>query len=404
MNANVVLGELREGRPPHDPELLEQLTVGIDAVHNFLCLQYLDSYIPAGGSKVKLLVGREGCGKTHHLRLLAHSASQKGYLVAFIDARDIRLQHFNSLFSSIATLIGLGGMVSRYCSLVIRALGYEPEQIPEGIKFVDWLMKDRGRVVEVVKREVREEVQKLLHNRRIEATFGTAFMQLCSDQLGDLSLSGESKEVLFKWIAGEPIPLLQLRPLYIFTRVDRYNARNMLRSILEIARLVGLSGLLVCIDNLEELLADDPKTGRPKYTRPARDDAYESIRELIDDIDNLERVMFIMTGRLELVDDDVRGVRSYEALWLRLQDEISSDKPNYFADLLYLDRVIRPSKVDLLTLGGKLIELCQKLTPDFDKSPIDLERLVEEIISQTSSISPLRRLVQAVVGHSQNLS
>lgn len=403
MNANVVLGELREGRPPHDPELLEQLTIGIDAVHDFLCLQYLDHYIPSGGSKVKLLIGKEGCGKTHHLRLLAHSASQKGYSVAYIDARNIRLQHFNSLYSSIAASVGLESMVSRYCSLVIRALGYEPTQIPEGIKFVDWT-KDQGRVVEVAKREIRQEVEKLLHNRRIEATFGTAFMQLCSDQLGALSLPGESREVLFKWIAGEPIPLLQLRPLHIFTRVDRYNARNMLRSILEIARLVGLSGLLVCIDNLEDLLAKDPETGRPKYTRSARDDAYESIRELIDDIDNLERVMFIMTGRLELVDDDVRGMRAYDALWLRLQDEISSDKPNKFADLLYIDRAIRPSKVDLLTLGGKLIEVCQRLIPDFDKSQINLDRLVEEIISQTSSISPLRRLVQAVVGHSQNQS
>lgn len=225
MEANIVLMELREGRPPQDPQLLEQLTIGKDALHDFFCLHYLDHYIASGGSKVKLLIGGKGCGKTHHLRLLAHSARQKGYSVAYVDARDVRLQYFNSLYSSIAASIGLEEIVSKYCSLVIRALGYEPSQIPADIKFVDWV-KDQGRVVEVAKREIKQEVEKLLHNRRIEATFGAAFLQLCSNQLGALSLAGESQDVLFKWMAGEPVPLMQLRPLHIFTRIDRYNARK----------------------------------------------------------------------------------------------------------------------------------------------------------------------------------
>lgn len=399
MNVNPILNALREGNPPEDGGILERISTCHETLHDFLGEHYLDKYIRDGGSKVKFLIGPEGCGKTHHLLLLAHSAKQKGYLTAYIDARETKLQYIDALYKCIASSIDFDVLVTKYCEGVIRQLGYSADSIPEGVKFVEWAVQ-QGRIPEIIKREAKEALEKLFHNRRIDSSFATAFLQLCSDQLGIVSLSEENREVLLSWMAGDSasVSLRQLKRLQIYTRVDRYNARNMLLSILEITRLVGLSGLLVCLDCVEDIVAGKkPETGRPKYARAARDDAYEGFRELIDDVDSLERIMFIIAARPELIEDDKNGIRSYDALWLRIQDEIECEQPNKFADLLRLDRIVSPSLTELADLATKLLDLRQELSPDSDMPPIEASTLAAEALSHPSLVSPLRRVVRAAM-------
>ena len=206
--------------------------------------------------------------------------------------------------------------------------------------------------------------------------------------------------MLLGWMAGDSgsVTLWQLKKLQIFTRIDRYNARNMLLSVLEIARRVGLSGLLVCVDCVEDIVVGKkPETGRPKYARAARDDAYEGFRELIDDVDSLERIMFIIAARPELIEDDKNGIRSYDALWLRIQDEIECEQPDKFADLLHLDEIMNPSQAELADLATRLLDLRQELSPDSDMPPIEASTLAAEALSYLYSASPLRCVVRAAM-------
>jgi hypothetical protein len=75
-----------------------------------------------------------------------------------------------------------------------------------------------------------------------------------------------------------------------------------------------------------------------RYTRLRRDDAYESIRQLIDDIDNMHHLLFLLCCDRELMENDSYGVKSYSALWLRIQNEVVSSRFNRFADIIDLDR------------------------------------------------------------------
>ncbi|MBT9140884.1 MAG: hypothetical protein DDT30_01468 [Dehalococcoidia bacterium] len=401
MNVNPILNALREGNPPEDGGILERISACRETLHDFLGEHYLDKYIRDGGSKVKFLIGPEGCGKTHQLLLLAHSAKQKGYLTAYIDARETKLQYIDALYKCIASSIDFDVLVTRYCEGVIRGLGYPPDSMPEDIKFMEWVTQPpQGRDLGTIKKDAQKELEKLFHNRRIDGSFATAFLQLCNNQLGIVSLSEENREVLLRWMKGDSAldSLRQLERLQIFTRIDRYNARNMLLSILEIARLVGLRGLLVCLDCVEDIVVGKkPETGRPKYARAARDDAYEGFRELIDDVDSLERIMFIIAARPELIEDDRNGIRSYDALWLRIQDEIVCEQPNKFADLLHLDRVVSLSQAELADLATRLLDLRLELSPDSDMPPIEASTLVVEVLSHPSLVSPLRRVVRAAM-------
>lgn len=76
-----------------------------------------------------------------------------------------------------------------------------------------------------------------------------------------------------------------------------------------------------------------------RYTKMKREDAYESIRQLIDDIDNMHYLLFILSFDRELIDHESYGLKSYQALWMRIQNEIVSKRMNRFGDILDLDRL-----------------------------------------------------------------
>lgn len=354
---------LRMGFPPDSAEVLSKITVGKDLWLDFLGKFYIDGYIKAGGSKVKLLIGGEGSGKTHYLYFIKHEALKRGYLASYIDASSIRLQHFNNLYTAIVNSVDIEGIIESYKNKVISELGYQPQDIPADVKFLDWT-DQQGRIKEIVRRDIRIETEQLIGNKKIDSTFAIAIMQLCLDAFGVVSLAdrGGGRDIILSWLKGEATDMRIMRRYHIFSRINKYNSRDMLRSILELGRLVGFGGLVVCIDHLEDLLARDAYTNRYKYSRIARDDAYESIRQLIDDIDNLEGILFVMASRPELLHDETRGVRSYEALWMRLQNEIVSEQFNKFSDIinLYLisDELLRAER--LSEFQTNIASLCQE--------------------------------------------
>jgi hypothetical protein len=113
----------------------------------------------------------------------------------------------------------------------------------------------------------------------------------------------------------------------------------MLRSLVEVCRLAGYKGLVISIDDMDILVGTD-STETIRYTRLKREDAYESIRELIDEIDTLKNTMFVFSFERSLIDNDKAGLKSYQALWMRIQNEIEGARFNRFADIVDLDRLI----------------------------------------------------------------
>ena len=135
------------------------------------------------------------------------------------------------------------------------------------------------------------------------------------------------------------IKLSQLRALDFYpSRITKYNARHMLRSLAEVIRMGGYSGLFITIDNLETLISRS-SLEPIHYTKMKREDTYESIRQLIDDIDSMKNIMFVYAFDRELIDNENMGLKSYQALWMRIQNEIVGERFNRFTDMVDLDRL-----------------------------------------------------------------
>ncbi|MBU1781878.1 ATP-binding protein, partial [bacterium] len=127
------------------------------------------------------------------------------------------------------------------------------------------------------------------------------------------------------------------RDTHLFETLQKSNARYWLNALIKILNFAGIKGLVILLDDLE-VLAEKKLDGRFKYTTNAVKDAYELLRQLIDDMELLSNFLLILAGDKVLIDDDERGLKSYEALWMRLQTGlVPLDRFNPFADMVNID-------------------------------------------------------------------
>ena len=92
---------LQRGAAPQDPALLGELSAGLDSFLSFLGSNYLKTYLPEGGSKVKFVTGRPGSGKTHLSLCLLRDAEALGYLTVRFSAKEIWLHDFREIYLQI---------------------------------------------------------------------------------------------------------------------------------------------------------------------------------------------------------------------------------------------------------------------------------------------------------------
>ena len=384
------LDMLSLGKPPESPDLIDYLTVASDVWEEFALREYLDNYICHGGSQVKIILGKPGSGKTHLLRRLEKGARERGYLVAALDVSSVRLQHIADLYSAISENVDLEILTKRLSLQTLESVGYDPTEVPEGRKFVEWAVAERNREGRFLEREIQEKLGAFFRQRQIETMFCLAFIQLVSDDLGVRSLDSEGRHVIYSWLHGKRLTMGQLLPFFLPRSIDRYNARDMLDSLSRLARELGFKGLVVTIDNMHHLIGRDAETNRWRLSKTALNDVYQSLREFVDSTPTLTSVMFILAARRELLDDDARGIRSYDALWLRVQHEVSvPGKFNRFGQIVDLDRaaetVLRED--DLRSLHQKVLEVGGRTT---------LGHVISsEVLSPYGEIGNFRKVVQS---------
>ena len=313
--------------------------MGLESLTDFLSDQYLREFIPLGGSKIKFATGRPGCGKTHFARLMLAQARALGYLTASFSARTVWLHDFREIYLNILEQCGIERVLRDCADQITRELGYDPAQIGEGQKLMDYL-SERGEGDAISKGEIRNALRRFFtRNPMLDSCFAACCSLLTGDLLGHPTLEPASRDLILAFMNGDKsVRLAQLRALGLSpTSVTRYNARHLLRSLAEVVHLGGHPGLLIVIDDMEALL-NRAQSEAIRYTKLRREDTYESIRQLIDDIDSMHYVMFLMCFDRALMDDESYGMKSYQALWMRIQSEVVSTRFNRFADIIDLDR------------------------------------------------------------------
>lgn len=330
---------LRSGHAPEDRALLREITAGMDSLTDFLAKQYLKTYIPAGGSKLKLVTGNSGSGKTHFIRRMQGEAEKCGFITVFFSARDVWMHDFREVYLEILRQCDIMTVLRGCADAIIRSMGYDPEEIPAGKNFLD-LLSEKGEGDALSRNEIRGQLRKMFtRNPLLDNTFAACCSLLTGGILGHPLLENSSREMILAYMRGDKaVKMAQLRMLGLApSPVTKLNARYLLRSLCEVIHLAGYPGLLVAADDMETLLNRNPED-RIHYTRLRREDTYESIRQLIDDIDSMRYVLLMLGFDRELMDNESFGMKSYQALWMRVQNEIVSTRFNRFADIIDMDR------------------------------------------------------------------
>ena len=353
---------------------------GIHFLTDFWEEKYLREYIRDGGSKIKFVTGRQGSGKTYFLQLMTKLARQENYKTVRFSARDVWMHDFREIYIEIFHQCDILDCLEAVSHHLIREMGFDVQEIPDGMRFIDYLSQN-GMGDALTKREIRAQLKQIfLDNPMLDNNFALACSMLTGSILGYPVLEEQNRELLLAWLEGDrTIKLSQLRAMDFYpSRITRYNARHMLRSLAEVIRMGGYSGLFIAIDDLEILISRS-SLEPSHYTKMKREDTYESIRQLIDDIDSMKNIMFVYAFDRKLMDDENAGLKSYQALWMRIQNEIVGERFNRFADMVDLDRLAAQEYTpEVIVSMSESMAQMQKSIP---AAPLNKEA-AEEIVRQ----------------------
>ena len=316
------------------------MKLGMEFLTDFWKEKYLQEYIKNGGSKIKFVTGRRQSGKTYFLKIMSELARQERYKVVQFSAKEIWMHDFKEIYAEIFRQCKIMECLEGASRRLIHEMGFAYEDIPPGMKFMDFLSQN-GMGDVLTRREIRFQLRKIfLDNPLLDNNFALACSMLTGSILGYPTLEEQNRDMLLGWLEGDrSIKLSQLRALDFYpSRITKYNARHMLRSLAELVHMGGYSGLFIAIDDLEILISRS-SLELLHYTKMKREDTYESIRQLIDDIDSMKNLMIVYAFDRELVDNENAGLKSYQALWMRIQNEIIGERFNRFTDLVDLDRL-----------------------------------------------------------------
>lgn len=347
------LVRLRSGLPPHDRVLLKEMTLGKELWLGPMYEHLLENFIFEGGSKVKVLVGDQGTGKTHLLRHVEADARDLGYETVFISLRDAnwRLSDIVSLYTTIADQIDREAIVRGLCRRVASALGYGSDEYDGSVPLFPLLIEKGGLTKDVARRELVSGVSRALASSEgdeQESDLSPSFLAFAYTMIASRMMEGKTEidEICWKWFSGEKLePHERVRGLY--DRLTKPTGRVWIYSLINLIRLSGRSGLVLLLDDMEALTERDPATNRYRYTPNAAKDTYELVRQLIDDAGLLQHLMVMMAGRTAIIEDERRGLKSYTALWMRLQTGlVSKESFNPFADMVDADRHLRKAGAD----------------------------------------------------------
>ena len=394
-DVQAAVSRLKNGVAPGHTGIIEDITVGIDFITGFWGQNYLCDYIPRGGSRIQFLTGRKGSGKSHMIEYFLSRAGN--FKTVSFSARNVWIHDFKEIYFEVLRQCDLEGCLRRCGETIVSELGFSPGEYSGS--FMDHLAS-QGISDPITKREIRLQLNKMfMHNPLMDNNFACACAMLTGGQIGHPLLEEPAREALLGWLAGSmEVKLPTLRSLGLSpVRIAKHNARHMLRSLVEVIKMAGHDGLIIAIDDLDILISRD-SLDEIRYTRLKREDVYESIRELIDEIDTLRNVFFLFAFDRKLIDDDELGIKSYQALWFRIQNEIQSDRLNRFSNMIDLDRLPVYDVTSVVDMSARVAHL---LNTAGGRPALPLsENAAMELLSKSgfSEMSLPRRVVLATVG------
>lgn len=304
---------------------------------DFLRSEYLSDFVKSGGSAVKFAVADDGA----ELRsLLRSNALAEGYVVASVDAGDVRAHMIDQIFHSVARQVDWDAGAVVFATRAFRSLGFS---VPENVS--DLTLERIAALNEFDENELRLAFQRKLQGeilRDFEMTqeFRRAMLRLCQAQVDRSDPAKADREAVLAWLRGDLRLITALRQAGIFQKVARHNARDLLFSLARWLVKTGHSGLVLDLDIRRCAVAKRPVDADGVfYSKAACLDVYELLRQLIDATDELASCFVLVTTAPETLTDPRRGIEhNYPALKMRIWNEVRDRRrANPFAALIRLD-------------------------------------------------------------------
>jgi hypothetical protein len=364
-------------------------------------------------SDVLFTRGTYGTGKTHFLGTVQDRAQETGWATAHIECRRDRaeLDRFETVYPRIIFKLRAKRMLEGLPD------GLDSGDIDGGRWFLDcWakrLLADAGYSESPVRRtmEVEQRLYHLLQERVMRRNLsGGLQTALCAYARAALSGNTDLTNDLVGWFRGDdrilriPSVLMErpgqgarpsassasarsvdLRP------ISRSTSLEVLRGILWVIRETGHHGLVLCIDELEEIAKLRP--------RKRQDQCFQALREFVDNSDGdlgLRYVCTYFAATPEMFDDEEYFPR-YDALKTRI--EPVGEAINWRSPLIDLDRTPLADS-ELRTLAQKIRAvhgIARDWNPKERVSDSVLDGVVASVCAARYQVAKPRLLCKAVI-------
>jgi hypothetical protein len=317
--------------------------------------EYLASFIREGNGAVKVAVFPQEEVLQACQRELDGLAKREAYVLAKVDARFTKIHMVERLFQKIAKQVDWDELAYRFVQRLLEENGY---RIPANRK--EFSLRQVATLNErkepMLRRDVQTWVEKSIEgDPGLCREFRMAMIRLCMRQLD----AGDSDRVLAtavkEWLCGELRLISGVKKALIYQKVSRHNARYMLASLTRWLRLTGQGGLILSLDisRYFSKKSEVPIDGSLSFSSSATMDLFELLRQFIDSADDMEGLLMVVLTPQEFLTDARRGVDRYEALKLRVWDDIRpKHRQNPLASLVRIQ--------DETAAGGKMNPPCPK--------------------------------------------
>lgn len=379
------LKALQRGLPPISEHLLQHLCIEHPWLH--LMQDYcLDQVIAHGGSKVKILHGATATGKSHYLHCIRVKAEARGYFVLYLNLMqlDFFLSDPVQLYKAVAEHFDTAALAETLSRQILLELGYVyPDFEPFTGTLTAFICERENATPHDAKRQIRTAINNVVNQIGVGFSF-RKFLHIFSEAV--VEKDSATQTLASTWLKGDRIERSSKVQSSLYESLNKANARIWLYSLTELILQSGFKGVVILLDQLEAIL---PASGSPmRYTPMRRNDVYELLRQLIDDLDFFHHTLFLMAADDDLLHNEAYGLQSYHALWMRIQPGFErQDALNPYADLIDANAILAEA-----TRQGEISKLADKLQKLSQRIP---EANAENLYLWEDAYSNFRFLVQS---------
>lgn len=361
--------------------------VGNESLLNAIDTHYLGSYLADGGAVFKLVVGDYGSGKSHFLYCVRDRAWGRNFAVSKVDLspKESPYDDQRRVYAAVAS------------SIIWHELGSLSEDERGLTRFLEGTLR---RLVAPHGLELEEPgAAELAEVRALTQTLATTPIDSLSFQKAVLGffaalLRGQElrQETLGRWLHGEevsPEDSRDLRSIGVTEKITKNNAFKMLRSLCQVVRALGYTGLALLFDEGDRMLSVG---GRSEKV------ATDNLREVIDRCrEDLPGALFLYAVPPAFIHDIVP---KYPALQQRVQAPGYFSRSNPFSPQISLERLDIPDDQLLSEIGFRLLPIFESaygVKLDADIQATNIATLSEAARASYLAISHRRLFIKALV-------